>query len=251
MSTSSRSWPDGSHSPSTARGCCGSRPRSRTHCSAHCCRPRCPPCRVRRPAAAVRYLAGAEGVDVGGDFYDVIPLPSGRIGLVVGDVMGRGVRAAAVMGQLRAAVRAYSLEGHSPAALLARLDRLVGTLEEGLLVTVLYAEWDPARHTVLCAFAGHLPPLVRVPGGEPDYVQLDPGVPLGVGGHGYEEAEILLPPGSLWLAFTDGLVEGPDLPVDDGMRQLAAAVTGVAGAINACDAALAALRPTTASGTYD
>src|SRR3954451_19306063 len=79
---------------------------------------------------AVRYLPGAEGVDVGGDFYDVIPLPSGRIGLVVGDVMGRGIRAAAVMGQLRAAVRAYSLEGHPPAALLARLDRLVGTLEE-------------------------------------------------------------------------------------------------------------------------
>ena len=200
---------------------------------------------------AVRYLPGAEGVDVGGDFYDVIPLPSGRIGLVVGDVMGRGVRAAAVMGQLRAAVRAYSLEGHPPAALLARLDRLVGTLEEGLLVTVLYAEWDPARHTVLCACAGHLPPLVRVPGGEPDYVQLDPGVPLGVGGHGYEEAEILLPPGSLWLAFTDGLVEGPDLPVDDGMRQLARAVTGVAGAIDACDAALAALRPATGDRTYD
>src|SRR4051795_12484428 len=200
---------------------------------------------------AVRYLPGAEGVDVGGDFYDVIPLPSGRIGLVVGDVMGRGVRAAAVMGQLRAAVRAYSLEGHSPAALLARLDRLVGTLEEGLLVTVLYAEWDPARHTVLCACAGHLPPLVRIPGGEPDYVQLDPGVPLGVGGHGYEEAEILLPPGSLWLAFTDGLVEGPDLPVDDGMRQLAAAVSGVAGAIDACDAALAALRPAIGDRAYD
>ena len=200
---------------------------------------------------AVRYLPGAEGVDVGGDFYDVIPLPSGRIGLVVGDVMGRGVRAAAMMGQLRAAVRADCLEGHSPAALLARLDRLVGTLEEGLLVTVLYAEWDPVRHTVLCSLAGHLPPLVRLPGGEPDFVQLDPGVPLGVGGHGYEEAEILLPPGSLWLAFTDGLVENPDLPVEEGMRQLAAAVTGIAGAVDACDAALAALRPVNGAGTYD
>ena len=200
---------------------------------------------------AVRYLPGAEGVDVGGDFYDVIPLPSGRIGLVVGDVMGRGVRAAAMMGQLRAAVRAYSLEGHPPAALLARLDRLVGTLEEGLLVTVLYAEWDPARHTVLCSLAGHLPPLVRLPGGEPDYVQLDPGVPLGVGGHGYEEAEILLPPGSLWLAFTDGLVENPELSVEEGMRRLAAAVTGIAGAVDACDAALAQLRPATGPGTYD
>jgi serine phosphatase RsbU (regulator of sigma subunit)/putative methionine-R-sulfoxide reductase with GAF domain/anti-sigma regulatory factor (Ser/Thr protein kinase) len=200
---------------------------------------------------AVRYLPGAEGVDVGGDFYDVIPLPSGRIGLVVGDVMGRGVRAAAVMGQLRAAVRAYSLEGHSPAALLARLDRLVGTLEEGLLVTVLYAEWDPVRHTILCATAGHLPPLMRPPGGEPSYLHLDPGVPLGVGGHAYEENETTLPPGSLWLAFTDGLVEGPDLPVEDGMARLAAAMSSAAGAVDACDLALARLRPTRESGTYD
>src|SRR4051812_32278824 len=200
---------------------------------------------------AVRYLPGAEGVDVGGDFYDVIPLPSGRIGLVVGDVMGRGVRAAAVMGQLRAAVRAYSLEGHSPAALLARLDRLGGTLGDGLLVTVLYAEWDPARHPVLCSCAGPLPPLVRLPGGEPDFVQLDPGLPLGVGAQAYTESEVELPPGSLLLGFTDGLVEGPNLPVDDGMRRLTAAVTGVTGAIDACDAALAALRPATGSGTYD
>jgi serine phosphatase RsbU (regulator of sigma subunit)/anti-sigma regulatory factor (Ser/Thr protein kinase) len=192
---------------------------------------------------AVRYLPGTEGVDVGGDFYDVIPLPSGRIGLVVGDVMGRGVRAAAMMGQLRAAVRAYCLEGHPPAALLARLDRLVGTLEEGLLVTVLYAEWDPERHTVVCSCAGHLPPLLRLPGGDPFYVELDPGVPLGVGGHGYEEADVTLPPGSLWLAFTDGLVEGPALPVEDGMRRLAEAVSGVDGAMDVCDAALARLRP--------
>ena len=104
---------------------------------------------------------------------------------------------------------------------------------------------------MLCSLAGHLPPLVRLPGGQPDYVQLDPGVPLGVGGHGYAEAEILLPPGSLWLAYTDGLVEGPELPVEDGMHRLAAAVTDVAGAVNACDAALAALRPAVGSGTYD
>ena len=200
---------------------------------------------------AVRYLPGTEGVDVGGDFYDVIPLPSGRIGLVVGDVMGRGVRAAAVMGQLRAAVRAYSLEGHPPAALLARLDTLVATLEEGLLVTALYAEWDPARHTIVCACAGHLPPMVRLPGESPGYIELEPGVPLGVGGHGYEEAEVTLPPGSLWLAFTDGLVEGPDLPVEDGMRLLAEAVDGASAAIDACDAALARLRPAGGSARYD
>jgi serine phosphatase RsbU (regulator of sigma subunit)/anti-sigma regulatory factor (Ser/Thr protein kinase) len=200
---------------------------------------------------AVRYLPGAEGVDVGGDFYDVIPLPSGRIGLVVGDVMGRGIRAAAVMGQLRAAVRSYCLEGHPPAALLTRLDRLVGTLEEGMLVTALYAEWDPARSTVLCATAGHLPPLLREPGRPPEFIELDPGVPLGVGAHAYTEVELTLPPGSLLLAFTDGLVEGPDLPVEDGMRRLAAVVADAEGAMEVCDAALDELRPFDGSRRYD
>jgi len=200
---------------------------------------------------AVRYLPGAEGVDVGGDFYDVIPLPSGRVGLVVGDVMGRGVRAAAVMGQLRAAVRAYSLEGHQPAALLARLDRLVGTLEEGLLVTALYAEWDPGRDTVVCASAGHLPPLVRLPGGAPAYVEVEPGVPLGVGVQSYVEIETTLPAGSLWLAFTDGLVEGPELPVEQGMDRLAAAVVSSVNAMDACEDALRELRPLTDTRRYD
>jgi GAF domain-containing protein/anti-sigma regulatory factor (Ser/Thr protein kinase) len=200
---------------------------------------------------AVRYLPGAEGVDVGGDFYDVIPLPSGRVGLVVGDVMGRGVRAAAVMGQLRAAVRAYSLEGHQPAALLARLDRLVGTLEDGLLVTALYAEWDPSRDTVVCASAGHLPPLVRLPGRQPAYVDIDPGVPLGVGVQSYAETDMTLPPGSLWLAFTDGLVEGPDLPVEQGMDRLAVAVASSVNAMDACEDALRELRPLTGTRRYD
>ncbi|MDQ1696873.1 MAG: hypothetical protein QOJ03_2226, partial [Frankiaceae bacterium] len=200
---------------------------------------------------AVRYLPGAEGVDVGGDFYDVILLPSGRIGLVVGDVMGRGVRAAAVMGQLRAAVRAYSLEGHPPAALLTRLDRLVGTLEEGLLVTALYAEWDPIHGTVLCSCAGHLPPLLRLPGQEPTFLELDPGLPLGVGIQAYVEVELTLPPGSLLLAYTDGLVEGPDLPVEDGMQRLADAVATAEGAMDVCDAALAELRPLAATRRYD
>src|SRR3954454_20727063 len=200
---------------------------------------------------AVRYLPGAEGVDVGGDFYDVIPLPSGRIGLVVGDVMGRGVRAAAVMGQLRAAVRAYSLEGHPPAALLSRLDLLVGTLEEGMLVTALYGEWDPARGLVLLSCAGHLPPLVRLPGREPELLELDPGLPLGVGAQDYVEAEIALPPGSLLLGFTDGLVEGKDLPVEEGMAQLLAAMSEPRTAMEACDAALAALRPLSSTRKYD
>ena len=206
---------------------------------------------VPNAEVAVRYLPGAEGVDVGGDFYDVIPLPSGRVGLVVGDVMGRGIRAAAVMGQLRAAVRSYSLEGHTPAALLTRLDRLVGTLDEGLLVTALYAEWDPARALAVCSVAGHLPPLLKLPGGEASYVDLDPGVPLGVGIQSYVEVEVALPPGALLLAYTDGLVEGPDLPVEDGMRRLAGAVAEATDAMDACESALAELRPRDANRRYD
>ncbi|HEX4654329.1 MAG TPA: ATP-binding SpoIIE family protein phosphatase, partial [Mycobacteriales bacterium] len=172
-------------------------------------------------------------------------------GLVVGDVMGRGIRAAAVMGQLRAAVRSYSLEGHSPAALLTRLDRLVGTLEEGLLVTAVYAEWDPARELALCSVAGHPPPLLRLPGGEASYLEIDPGVPLGVGIQSYAEVEVALPPGSLLLAYTDGLVEGPDLPVEEGMGRLATAVASAADAMDACEAALAELRPRAPNRRYD
>ncbi|MFL6136475.1 MAG: GAF domain-containing protein [Frankiaceae bacterium] len=170
---------------------------------------------------AVSYLPGMEGTTVGGDFYDVIPLPSGRMGLVIGDVMGRGVRAAAVMGQLRAAVRSYALEGHAPAALLARLDRLVTTLEDGLLVTCVYGEWDPQRSLVTLSCAGHLPPLVRLPGQRPHYLEIDPGLPLGVGGLAASDIDVDLPPGSLLLAYTDGLVEAPDLPLQDGMAELA------------------------------
>ncbi|MDQ1700029.1 MAG: hypothetical protein QOG34_1892, partial [Frankiaceae bacterium] len=200
---------------------------------------------------AVRYRPGTGADDVGGDWYDIVPLGAGRTGIAIGDVLDRGVRAAAVMGQLRAAVRAYSLEGHQPAALLARLDRLVGTLEEGLLVTALYAEWDPSRDTVVCASAGHLPPLVRLPGQAPAYVEVDPGVPLGVGVQSYAEIDMTLPPGSLWLAFTDGLVEGPELPVEQGMDRLAAAVASSVNAMDACEDALRELRPLTDNRRYD
>ncbi len=192
---------------------------------------------------AVTYLPGTEGTTVGGDFYDVIPLPSGRFGLVIGDVMGRGVRAAAAMGQLRAAIRAYALEGHPPADLLARLDRLVSSLEEGLLVTCVYAEWDPGRGLIRLASAGHPPPLVRMPGAEAAFLELDPGMPLGVGNIDCVDLELELPPGTLLLAYTDGLVESPDLALSDGMESLRIAVSAAGpGASAVCDSAVESLR---------
>jgi serine phosphatase RsbU (regulator of sigma subunit)/anti-sigma regulatory factor (Ser/Thr protein kinase) len=192
---------------------------------------------------AVTYLPGTEGTTVGGDFYDVIPLPSGRFGLVIGDVMGRGVRAAAAMGQLRAAIRAYALEGHPPADLLARLDRLVSTLEEGLLVTCVYAEWDPARRLIRLASAGHPPPVLRMPGGDAVFLELDPGMPLGVGNIDCVDLELELPPGAVLLAYTDGLVESPDLALGDGMESLRIAVAGAGQHASAvCDSAVSTLR---------
>ncbi len=192
---------------------------------------------------AVTYLPGTEGTTVGGDFYDVIPLPSGRFGLVIGDVMGRGVRAAAAMGQLRAAIRAYALEGHSPADLLARLDRLVATLEDGLLVTCVYAEWDPGRCLIRLATAGHPPPVVRLPGGEPYFLDLDPGMPLGVGNIDCVDLELELPQGSWVLAYTDGLVESPELALGDGMESLRRAVADAGPSATAlCRSAVDSLR---------
>ncbi len=194
---------------------------------------------------AARYLPGAEGAEVGGDWYDVIRLDGDRTGIVIGDVMGRGIRAAAVMGQLRAALRGYALEGHSPGDALRRLDLVVGGLDELNLTTCVYAVYDPHARTLTAATAGHLPPLLAEPGGPPRFVELDPTLPLGVGADGLgpgAERTIPVAPGSLLLLYTDGLVEEATTPIDTGMARLAAALTGATGSPDeACDRALAAL----------
>ena len=128
---------------------------------------------------ATYYRAGVEGTQVGGDWYDVIELGGGRTALVVGDVMGRGVRAAAVMGQLRSAVRAYARLDLPPADLLESLDGLVREIGEDQIVTCIYAVFDPADRVLRFANAGHLPPIVAVPGGECRVVGGDENPPLG------------------------------------------------------------------------
>src|SRR3954463_12309679 len=249
--SSSRRWPPASPSPPTARCCCVSRPRPRTPFSARCFRRRCRRCRAPRWRSATSPAPrGSTSVATSTTSSRCRAAGSGSSS-VTGWAGGGGLRAAAVMGQLRAAVRSYSLEGHPPASLLARLDLLVGTLEEGMLVTAVYGEWDPGPGLVLLSCAGHLPPLVRLPGREPELLELDPGLPLGVGAQDYVEAEIALPPGSLLLGFTDGLVEGKDLPVEEGMAQLLAAMNEPRTAMEACDAALAALRPLSSTRKYD
>jgi len=169
-----------------------------------------------------RYLAGAAGTEVGGDWYDVIPLSGDRLALVIGDVMGRGVAAAALMGQVKAAVRAYALEEHSPGGLMTRLDRVVSMLDDGHIVTCIYAIYDPHTGDLLVCSAGHLPPLVINPRGESDFVTMEVGPPLGVGGTLHTDMAITLLPGASLLFYTDGLVEGRQGSIDQGLDRLRA-----------------------------
>ncbi|WP_241251322.1 ATP-binding SpoIIE family protein phosphatase [Candidatus Protofrankia californiensis] len=176
---------------------------------------------LRGVEIAMEYRPGTAGTEAGGDLYDVIALPDGRVGIAIGDVMGRGLHAAAVMGQLRAALRAYALEDWAPAELLSRLDRVVDSLPGLHLTTCMYIVYDPVSRRATVSNAGHLPPLLVMPDEEPDYLVLDPGLPLGVGGAGaFSETSLELPPGSGIVLYTDGLVESRRHPLEDGMDRL-------------------------------
>jgi PAS domain S-box-containing protein len=154
--------------------------------------------------AAVYHAAARDGT-VGGDWYDVIPLSCGRVGLVMGDVMGRGVHAAALMGQLRAAIRAYAAQDLAPGAVLGLLDDLVRELGDDTIVTCVYAVYDPVEEKMCVANAGHLPPLLVTRDG---VQRLDVhGIVLGAGGGSYEQDEVDIAPDALVAFYTDGLVE--------------------------------------------
>jgi GAF domain-containing protein/anti-sigma regulatory factor (Ser/Thr protein kinase) len=169
---------------------------------------------------AVRYLPGGAGSEVGGDWYDVLGLGAGRVAVAVGDVMGRGVAAAALMGQVRAAMRAYALLDLAPSLLLDRLDLVVRDVAEGAFVTCIYALYDPADRTLTFSSAGHPPPLVASAGGA-SAVQLEPGPPLGLGLGGRNEQVVVVEPTDVVALYTDGLVETRERDVDEGVRVLA------------------------------
>ena len=195
---------------------------------------------------AHRYLPGTAGAEVGGDWYDLVPLTSGRVGLVIGDVMGRGIGAAAVMGQLRAAVRACALVEDSPSAVLSLVDAAMSSLGQTSLTTCLYGVLDPGAGTLVLASAGHLPPLVVHRDGGGQYVELEPGPPLGVGSAPPPETVLQVPEGALLLLFTDGLVEGRAQPVEAGLLALRNAVAELgdlqpAGLEALCDSLLRAM----------
>ncbi|MEK6326248.1 MAG: SpoIIE family protein phosphatase [Actinomycetota bacterium] len=170
---------------------------------------------------AARYRPGGAEASIGGDWYDAIPLRGGNVAIAIGDVVGRGVKAAARMAHLQSALRAYALESLRPALVLERMNSFVLEGEQGGMVTLLYAVVDPDGHTVQVASAGHPPPLLLDPGGPPTFVEAPAGSPLGVARYSaYEESVTTLDPSSTLLLYTDGLVEGPDLPLGQGLDGL-------------------------------
>ncbi len=176
-------------------------------------------------AVQVGYNPGDES-DVGGDLYDVMELSSGRIGIAIGDVQGRGAHAAAVMGQLRAALRAYAVLDLEPAQVLTHLDDLVQGLNEALLVTCVYAIYDPFTRECVLANAGHPPPLLAgAHGCHP--MEVPPDVPLGVGGIAFTDHAFKVAPGDTVVLYTDGVVERRDQSVDKGVRALCDALEAI------------------------
>jgi serine phosphatase RsbU (regulator of sigma subunit)/anti-sigma regulatory factor (Ser/Thr protein kinase) len=185
---------------------------------------------------ATRYLPGGADAEVGGDWYDVIPLGAGRTAVVIGDVMGRGVRAAAVMGQLRTAVRAYARLDLPPHEVLQLLEGLATDIDPGQIATCVYAVFDPADSTFSYSVAGHLPPLARFPDGSVHLLDQASGPPLGTEGWLYRSKTMPLETGTAVVLYTDGLVERRNRDIDAGVDRLVKALERASGSSEAiCD----------------
>jgi phosphoserine phosphatase RsbU/P len=174
---------------------------------------------------AARYLPGAQ-VGVGGDWYDVFQLPSGYLGLVIGDVAGNGLRAAVVMGRIRSALRAYALESDDPADVLTRLDRKIQLFEPKAMATAVYAVLDPDRTAMTASIAGHLPPILLDADGSGRLLDAPTDLPLGaLRNAARRNTTVELTPQAGLLLYTDGLVERRDRPLTDGIDKLLAELT--------------------------
>lgn len=170
---------------------------------------------------AARYVPGAE-VGVGGDWYDLFALPSGHVGIVIGDVAGNGLHAAIVMGRIRSALRAYALETPDPAEVLTRLDRKVQLFEPGAMATVCYAVLDPRDDSLVVSSAGHLPPLTAAPDGSIGRFDVVPDPPLGAyPGVTRRTTTATLPLDACLFLYTDGLVERRRESITVGINRLA------------------------------
>ncbi|MER5194153.1 SpoIIE family protein phosphatase [Streptomyces sp. NPDC002755] len=179
-----------------------------------------------RVETAGRYLPGTEGMDVGGDWYDVVEAGDG-LALVIGDVQGHGVQAAATMGQLRSAVRAFALGDRPPEEVMGGTNHLLIDLDPGQFASCCYVRLDPATGLARAVRAGHLPPLLRHPDGRTEVVELAGGVVLGVDPRAhYPVTELRLEPGAILALYTDGLVERPGHDIDEGITTLRLALAG-------------------------
>ena len=169
---------------------------------------------------AARYISGATGTQVGGDWYDVVVLPDGRVGVAIGDVLGRGPTAASVMGQVRTAFRAYALGGATPEVVVKNIDALTQAIDIAHFSTMIYLVLDPSSGRMRMVRAGHPPPLLVTPDGLTGYLEADSGIPLGVTpAYEYDPVEETLASGSILVLYTDGLVE-LESGLKDGMERL-------------------------------
>ncbi|WP_369373917.1 SpoIIE family protein phosphatase [Streptomyces sp. cg36] len=181
-------------------------------------------------ATAGRYLPGTQGMDVGGDWYDVVEAGAG-LAFVIGDVQGHGVQAAATMGQLRSAVRAFAIAGHPPEEVMSGTNQLLIDLDPGQFASCCYLRLDPVTGVLRAARAGHPQPLLRHPDGRTEVLDLPGGVVLGVDPSArYPVTELRLEPGAVLALYTDGLVERPGTDIDEGVERLRTALAGAAGA---------------------
>ncbi|MEV6654177.1 SpoIIE family protein phosphatase [Streptomyces sp. NPDC051219] len=201
---------------------------------------------------ASRYLPADIDAGVGGDWFDVIPLSGARVALVVGDVVGHGINAAATMGRLRTAVHTLAKLDLPPDELLAHLDdTIVQLTEEGedqgaaaSGATCLYAVYDPVTRTCTMARAGHPPPAIVSPAGRVTFPDLPSGLPLGIGMASFETLELELPEGSVLAFYTDGLIESRDQDLDEGMHRLASALAGSGRQLEELCSAVTGILPT-------
>ncbi|MDL2081802.1 SpoIIE family protein phosphatase [Streptomyces sp. GXMU-J15] len=170
--------------------------------------------------AAARYLPATQGMDIGGDFYDLVPV-QGQAAAVIGDVQGHNVTAAGLMGQIRTAVRAYTTVGQPPEEVMRSTNRLLIDLGAELFASCLYLRLDPERGRAVMARAGHPPPLLRRPDGKVRVLDLAGGPLLGIDGSaGYQTTEVDLAPGSVLALYTDGLIESPGIDIEDALAEL-------------------------------
>src|SRR4051812_957015 len=189
---------------------------------------------------AARYLPAAHGSSLGGDWYDIFPLTGGQLGVAVGDVVGHGLAAAALMAQLRTALRAYAFDGHPPSQVVDRLNRILAYLAPATMTTTSYLVVDVENEKGRMVTAGHPPPLVISPEGEAYFLPATGGVALGASrASRYSEIECPLPSGSTLVLYTDGVIEVRGESLDEGLERLRhIAARGIADVEKLCDTVL-------------